>query len=134
HRPAGGPQGHTTAAERFRRAYEGHCAGQRHRSDRGRPGRARPLLGVLQPVRVHPRSLHVPDCHDPAGTVRRSADKAAGREIPERHSVSEVILNVTGLTKSYGKLDVLAGIDFDLKKGEVVCVIGPSGSGKSTLL
>lgn len=48
--------------------------------------------------------------------------------------MSEVILNVTGLTKSYGKLDVLAGIDFDLKKGEVVCVIGPSGSGKSTLL
>ncbi len=48
--------------------------------------------------------------------------------------MSEVILKVAGLTKSYGKLDVLTGIDFELKKGEVVCVIGPSGSGKSTML
>ena len=48
--------------------------------------------------------------------------------------MSETILEVSDLRKSYGKLDVLTGIDFELKKGEVVCVIGPSGSGKSTLL
>ncbi len=48
--------------------------------------------------------------------------------------MSEAILEVSHLKKSYGKLDVLCGIDFELKKGEVVCVIGPSGSGKSTLL
>jgi len=48
--------------------------------------------------------------------------------------VSETILKVSGLKKSYGSLDVLTGIDFELNKGEVVCVIGPSGSGKSTLL
>ncbi|MGA7436256.1 MAG: amino acid ABC transporter ATP-binding protein [Solirubrobacterales bacterium] len=46
----------------------------------------------------------------------------------------ETILSVTGLKKSYGKLDVLKDINVDVKKGEVVCVIGPSGSGKSTLL
>jgi ABC-type polar amino acid transport system ATPase subunit len=48
--------------------------------------------------------------------------------------VSEAILKVTDLKKSYGKLDVLNGIDFELQKGEVVSVLGPSGSGKSTLL
>lgn len=48
--------------------------------------------------------------------------------------MSEAILKVSDLRKSYGDLHVLAGIDFELDKGEVVCVIGPSGSGKSTLL
>ncbi|MCP5149699.1 MAG: amino acid ABC transporter ATP-binding protein [Ectothiorhodospiraceae bacterium] len=36
--------------------------------------------------------------------------------------------------KSFGKLEVLKGISFDVMKGEVVCIIGPSGSGKSTLI
>ncbi|MDQ2700227.1 MAG: ATP-binding cassette domain-containing protein, partial [Actinomycetota bacterium] len=48
--------------------------------------------------------------------------------------MSESILKVKDLRKSYGELDVLTGIDFELQKGEVVCVIGPSGSGKSTML
>ena len=39
-----------------------------------------------------------------------------------------------GLKKSFGKLNVLNGIDTHISKGEVVCVIGPSGSGKSTFL
>jgi polar amino acid transport system ATP-binding protein len=48
--------------------------------------------------------------------------------------VSDPILRINGLKKSYGTLDVLNGIDLDIQKGEVVCVIGPSGSGKSTML
>lgn len=43
-------------------------------------------------------------------------------------------VKVTGLHKSFGKLDVLSGIDLCVNEGEVVCLIGPSGSGKSTLL
>ncbi|WP_406389945.1 amino acid ABC transporter ATP-binding protein [Streptomyces sp. NBC_00887] len=43
-------------------------------------------------------------------------------------------IEVRGLHKSFGTLEVLAGIDFTVARGEVVCVIGPSGSGKSTLL
>ncbi|MBG9987977.1 amino acid ABC transporter ATP-binding protein [Aerococcaceae bacterium DSM 111176] len=44
------------------------------------------------------------------------------------------MLNVTNLKKSFGDNVVLRDINVDVKKGEVVCVIGPSGSGKSTLL
>ena len=44
------------------------------------------------------------------------------------------MIKVKNLHKSFGKLDVLCGIDENIKKGEVVVVIGPSGSGKSTFL
>jgi polar amino acid transport system ATP-binding protein len=43
-------------------------------------------------------------------------------------------LCLEGVHKSFGRLHVLRGVDLDVGKGEVVCVIGPSGSGKSTLL
>ena len=46
----------------------------------------------------------------------------------------EPILSIHGLEKSFGPLKVLKGIDLDVQKGEVVCIIGASGSGKSTLL
>ena len=41
---------------------------------------------------------------------------------------------ISGLRKSFGKLEVLKGIDLDVAEHEVVCLIGASGSGKSTLL
>lgn len=44
------------------------------------------------------------------------------------------MLKVKDLKKSFGNHEVLKGIDEEIKKGEVVCVIGPSGSGKSTFL
>jgi len=44
------------------------------------------------------------------------------------------LVDVRGLHKSFGDLEVLKGIDLQVHPGEVVCVIGPSGSGKSTLL
>jgi polar amino acid transport system ATP-binding protein len=48
--------------------------------------------------------------------------------------VNEPALQIDGLRKSFGKLEVLRGIDLSLAEHEVVCVIGASGSGKSTLL
>ena len=47
---------------------------------------------------------------------------------------SEPKIVVKGLEKSFGSLQVLKGIDAEIDKGEVICVIGPSGSGKSTFL
>ncbi len=44
------------------------------------------------------------------------------------------ILEVNNITKSFGKIKVLKGIDFSMEKGEVLAVIGSSGSGKTTLL
>ncbi|MFJ8616596.1 amino acid ABC transporter ATP-binding protein [Streptomyces clavifer] len=52
----------------------------------------------------------------------------------DAEAVSGPAIDVRGLRKSFGTLEVLAGIDFSVARGEVVCVIGPSGSGKSTLL
>ncbi|WP_096274127.1 amino acid ABC transporter ATP-binding protein [Paucisalibacillus globulus] len=44
------------------------------------------------------------------------------------------MIKIQGLHKSFGKLEVLRGIDCEISEKEVVCVIGPSGSGKSTFL
>lgn len=44
------------------------------------------------------------------------------------------MITVNGLRKSFGKNEILKGIDAEIRKGEVVVIIGPSGSGKSTFL
>lgn len=44
------------------------------------------------------------------------------------------MIKVERLCKSFGDLEVLRGIDYEVKEKEVICVIGPSGSGKSTFL
>ncbi|MBR6530377.1 MAG: amino acid ABC transporter ATP-binding protein [Clostridia bacterium] len=44
------------------------------------------------------------------------------------------MISVKNLTKSFGKINVLCGIDYEIHAGEVIAVVGPSGSGKSTFL
>src|SRR5687767_3263375 len=50
---------------------------------------------------------------------------------PPSHSVR---VHVKGLRKSYGTQQVLKGIDFEVKRGEIFVIMGPSGSGKSVLM
>ncbi len=59
----------------------------------------------------------------------QTENKSITREKEER-----LLISVRGLKKSFKKLDVLKGIDIDIRQGEVVFVVGPSGSGKSTFL
>lgn len=49
-------------------------------------------------------------------------------------TTNETLIMVDGLEKAFGEIEVLKGINTEIKKGEVVCIIGPSGSGKSTFL
>ena len=44
------------------------------------------------------------------------------------------MINIKGITKSFGNLQVLKGIDLQIGKGEIVSIVGPSGAGKTTLL
>jgi len=48
--------------------------------------------------------------------------------------MQQPIVSVKDIHKSFGAVEVLKGISFDVANGEVICIIGPSGSGKSTIL
>ena len=53
---------------------------------------------------------------------------------PNNWTSEQPIVSLKEVHKSFGTLEVLKGISFDVMKGEVICIIGPSGSGKSTLI
>jgi polar amino acid transport system ATP-binding protein len=48
--------------------------------------------------------------------------------------MTDVMVKAEGVHKRFGRLEVLKGIDLEVRRGEVMCMLGPSGSGKSTFL
>ena len=68
---------------------------------------------------AHDPALHDPTPHDPT---------------PHEVSAGEPIVQLFDIKKVFGTLTVLNGISLEVRKGEVICIIGPSGSGKSTLI
>ncbi|WP_020184967.1 amino acid ABC transporter ATP-binding protein [Methylopila sp. 73B] len=59
---------------------------------------------------------------------------AAPTVSPPVWTPDQPIVQLIDVHKSFGSFEVLKGVSFDVKKGEVICIIGPSGSGKSTLI
>ena len=47
---------------------------------------------------------------------------------------TDSMLEVKGIRKSFGSLEVLKGVDLTVNRGDVIAIVGPSGSGKTTLL
>jgi polar amino acid transport system ATP-binding protein len=72
-----------------------------------------------------------PGQNAPSGRGVKSVLKLHARDTPNPLAPP---IKVVGLHKSFGEHEVLKGINLEISRGEVVCVIGPSGSGKSTLL
>ena len=62
-------------------------------------------------------------------TDEAEGSKAAEDAGDRMHAARAAAIEVAGLHKSFGELEVLKGIDLTVRAGEVVCVIGPSGSG-----
>ncbi|SAL38753.1 ABC transporter [Caballeronia turbans] len=59
---------------------------------------------------------------------------ASASSVVEPRAPSSPLIEVRNLGKRFGDVEVLRGVDLDIERSEVVCIIGPSGSGKSTLL
>lgn len=64
-------------------------------------------------------------------SLAKGSHQALGGDGRQEHGL---VVEITGLRKSYGKTEVLRGIDLSVPRGSIYCLIGPSGAGKSTLL
>ena len=84
------------------------------------------------------RHIRIPGTSGVAGVVvqaapRPTATSAAVRHTPTAIVGNDVLLKVSGLSKSFGGLKAVQNVGFEVRRGEIVGVIGPNGAGKTTL-
>ncbi len=73
-------------------------------------------------------------CHQLRHRVIRALHRKTGGLAMNQPQTTEPLLNICGLRKQYGAVEVLKGVDLSMQRGNVVTLIGSSGSGKTTLL
>lgn len=83
---------------------------------------SRHLLGRIKVLHIGEKSIDIRPLESPTHGA-----KTAGEQ-------GRLALSIQGLTKRYGHLSVLKGLDLDVKGGEIVGVVGPNGAGKTTLM
>src|SRR5690606_9669018 len=108
----------------------------RHRRDVDRPDRARPdRLRGEQGVRPRrgPGAGLAPRLHQAEGGPAMKTQTTLSKGEPEG-GASDPIMRIRELGHSYGERQVLKGLDFEVGRGEMMCIVGPSGVGKTTLL
>ncbi|MFT7722766.1 MAG: acyltransferase family protein [Roseateles sp.] len=64
----------------------------------------------------------------------RAPPRRAVPELPPPEDDGEVVAQLCGVSKRYGALDALSGVNLDLKRGELLALLGPNGAGKSTAI
>jgi len=84
-------------------------------------------------LRVLENPLDVPR-RNPKAIPPAVLDQVATRRASGQAEPGEFALQARGVRKAYGELEVLKGVELNVRWGEVVSIIGPSGSGKTTLI
>lgn len=93
-----------------------------------------PLTHLVNFIDHRLRTGKRPTSVQPTSGLDEVDEVGSATQTPARAPFDGGSLSIQGLRLSYGPLEVLRGIDLEIPKGSVTCVIGPSGSGKSTLL
>ena len=89
---------------------------------------------VAQRRRARARQVEAPK--DESSHEEQAPRSAAARAPahPTKHQVGEVVFSCTGMAKTYGAVRAVRDVGFEVRKGEIVCLLGDNGAGKSTTI